>query len=132
MKNKAKCKLCNSIIESFHATDYVMCKCGEIAVDGGESLRCYANDFSNFLRVDDEGNEIVISVRDRLTSTEQPTAAPQLTNHESFSRQDLIKTVEDMIKTIEALPQQALSTSVNQYDYLSLLFLFLSLLRAES
>ena len=35
--NKAKCKRCFSVIESRHRHDFVWCKCGAIAVDGGTS-----------------------------------------------------------------------------------------------
>jgi len=33
--NKIKCKKCKDIIESKHRHDFVYCKCGSIAVDGG-------------------------------------------------------------------------------------------------
>lgn len=33
--NKARCKKCNTVIESKTVHDYVSCKCGAIAVDGG-------------------------------------------------------------------------------------------------
>ena len=46
--NKAQCKLCKDIIESKHRHDYVSCKCGEIAVDGGKDyLRRTAKHLSN-------------------------------------------------------------------------------------
>lgn len=35
LSNKAKCKLCNTIVESTHRHDFVMCPCGSIFVDGG-------------------------------------------------------------------------------------------------
>lgn len=35
--NKAKCRVCGSIIESTHRHDFVWCPCGAIAVDGGRS-----------------------------------------------------------------------------------------------
>ena len=35
-RNAAKCKICGDIIESKHVHDYVKCKCGAIAVDGGK------------------------------------------------------------------------------------------------
>lgn len=35
IENKARCKKCGDIIESKHVHDYVKCKCGAIAVDGG-------------------------------------------------------------------------------------------------
>jgi hypothetical protein len=60
MRNRAKCKKCKAIIESLTVTDYVECPCGEIAIEGGLSaLRSYANDYANFLRVDDLNNEIL-------------------------------------------------------------------------
>ena len=33
--NRAKCNKCNDIITSYHGHDYITCKCGLIAVDGG-------------------------------------------------------------------------------------------------
>lgn len=34
-RNRAKCLECREIIESKHRHDYVVCKCGHLAVDGG-------------------------------------------------------------------------------------------------
>ena len=50
--NKAQCKLCGDIIESKHRHDFVWCKCGEIAVDGGKDYakRC-ANSLSNIIEL---------------------------------------------------------------------------------
>ena len=40
IKNAIQCKLCGEVIESKHRHDYVECKCGTCAVDGGhEYLR---------------------------------------------------------------------------------------------
>ena len=33
--NRAKCNKCDDIITSYHRHDYVSCKCGAVAVDGG-------------------------------------------------------------------------------------------------
>lgn len=35
--NKIRCLHCNDIIESKHGHDYVICKCGKVAVDGGHN-----------------------------------------------------------------------------------------------
>ena len=35
IKNSIKCKLCGDVIESKHRHDFVECKCGACAVDGG-------------------------------------------------------------------------------------------------
>lgn len=36
IKNSAQCAYCLDIIESKHRHDFVTCKCGRIAVDGGK------------------------------------------------------------------------------------------------
>lgn len=56
-RNRAKCRLCGSIIESLHRHDFKKCSCGEIMVDGGNDYwRCGAKDWRNFIRLDDDGN----------------------------------------------------------------------------
>ena len=35
--NKVRCKHCGDVIESKHRHDFVWCKCGKVAVDGGLS-----------------------------------------------------------------------------------------------
>jgi hypothetical protein len=35
--NRAQCKSCNEVIESFHRHDFKFCKCKTIFVDGGKS-----------------------------------------------------------------------------------------------
>lgn len=35
LSNKAKCLLCNDIVESTHRHDFRSCSCGNISVDGG-------------------------------------------------------------------------------------------------
>ncbi|WP_423135861.1 DUF7695 domain-containing protein [Mammaliicoccus sciuri] len=36
IRNIAKCKICDDVIESKHTHDYVMCKCDVIFLDGGQ------------------------------------------------------------------------------------------------
>jgi hypothetical protein len=127
MRNRAKCKLCQAVIESFHAYDYVECKCGEIAVEGGESLKVYAKDFSNFLRVDDLGNEIIVQVQDvRIHNMKQDE---NVTKH---NKKELLKMLEEMINNIQNLPQAAMVNPINHYDFCSALLLILATLRSES
>lgn len=35
LRNRCQCKKCGDIIESKYTHDYVRCKCGSIATDGG-------------------------------------------------------------------------------------------------
>jgi hypothetical protein len=125
MKNRAKCKKCLSIIESFHRTDYVTCKCNEISVYGGPDLmQCGAVDWENFVRVDDVGNEIAVKLKEMQQEYDDSKASKS-------DRDNLIDIVDGLVKTIEELPPQALNAPVTHYDYLSLLVLLSNLLRLD-
>lgn len=128
MKNRAKCKLCSSIIESLHNTDYVTCKCGHISVYGGPSLmQCGAENWDNFLRVDDNGNEIVVKVKDNreeLYRLSEPI-------NERPTKQDLINVLDDMIAKIDTLPQHTMTAPINHYDYSALLMLLSSIFKVS-
>jgi Zn finger protein HypA/HybF involved in hydrogenase expression len=52
LKNKAKCRKCNDIIESKHRHDFVTCKCGAISVDGGtDYIRRSAKDLNDIIEL---------------------------------------------------------------------------------
>lgn len=130
MRNRAKCKLCSSIIESFHPTDLVMCKCGEISVNDGAGMRCSADNWNNFLRVDDEGNEIVVSIA-RSFSDDKEAAAIAPIPASRPTKKELLDMLDEMVKNIEALPQNAMSQPITHYDFASALLLLSSILRAD-
>lgn len=120
MKNRAKCKLCESIIESFHSTDYVSCKCGEISVDGGDAFRCAAKNWNNFLRIDNNGNEIVVKVKEEH---EMPLVKP--------TKKELLNMLEDQIKAFDNLPPHAMNNFVTHYDLYAALLLLSSILKED-
>lgn len=123
MRNRAKCKLCESILESFHETDYVTCKCGEISITGGEKkYECMAKEWANFLRVDDEGNEIVPFIQEE-ENTEGGEEFPPPT----FDQ--LVDMLEEMHKNIDRLPDHAKSLPVSHYDHYSLILLLAEILK---
>lgn len=115
MRNRAKCKQCESIIESVDLKGEVSCKCGQISVSGGDLLGCSAINWVNFLRVDDEGNVIVPKIQDK----------PKVT------REDFLKALDEMISRIEEMPKQAMIVAINHYDFVSLLILLSSIFRSE-
>ncbi len=116
MRNRAKCKACESIIESLNNRDTCTCKCGQISVSGGDRFGCAAINWANFLRVDDEGNVIVPEVKEKP----EPT------------KEDFLQALDEMIKRIEDMPQQAMVVAINHYDFISLLILLSSIFKAES
>ncbi len=124
MKNRAKCRLCNTTIESFHPTDYVTCKCGEISVSEGDAMRCSALDFKNFLRVDDVGNEIIVTVK------KEEVLPNQETSHRP-NREELLQMLDEMIKSYENLPQHAMLAPITHSDFCSSLMLLLGIFRSS-
>lgn len=127
MRNRAKCKLCQSIIESFHSSDLVLCKCGEISVDGGDGLKCAAKDWSNFLRVDDEGNEIIVKIK----GVENEIDDAQNDKAEKPTKNDILKAIESTMHNLENLPQAAMLSPLTHYDYISILMLLQAILKCN-
>jgi len=126
MRNRAKCKLCGDILESFHQHDFVICKCGEISIDGGaNAYKCGAKDWKNFLRVDDQGNEIVVKLEE-----EKPQMISQ--DMPKPTKKELIDMLDAMAKNIENLPQHVMSTPVNHYDLYSFMLLISQILKEDS
>jgi hypothetical protein len=115
MRNRAKCKACESIIESKYLTDHVVCKCAQISVFGGDQLNCSAINWDNFLRVDDEGNIIV----------------PTIKEPKKVTREDFLNALDEMIRRIEEMPSNAMVVAINHYDFVSLLILLSSIFRSE-
>ena len=128
MLNRAKCKLCHSIIESRNEDEYIECLCGEISVDGGDKQRCSARNWKNFVRVDDEGNEIVVVVKEK-DSSDQSEESQKFRNRPN--KKELIDMLDTMIANIEKLPPLAMTTPVTQYDHLSLMLLIAAIFREE-
>lgn len=123
MKNIAKCLLCGSTIQSFHSSDYVLCECGEIAVDGGDAMRCFARDWKHFQRIDEKGHPFVPTIA-KEGESEKSDERSHIT-----SKDDLMAVIDEMIKSYERLPSQALSSPATAADLLSILFLVKSICR---
>lgn len=115
MRNRAKCKLCSTIIESLHRYDYVSCKCNEISISGGvDKLECAAKDFSNFIRIDEDGKEVPVKV------VEKPNEEKELPVENDkpieLTREQKVDLVDAMIKYYDDLPAHAMMSSPSQYD----------------
>lgn len=111
--NRAKCKLCQTVIESLDYVKYTACECGEIYVAGGDKLYCGANNWDNFLRLDDSDTEIA------------PTIAPEADQSTQGrpTRQDLLKMLSELINTYENGSEALLQSQVTHYDLWSSLLL---------
>ena len=62
LKNSIKCNHCNDEIESKHRHDFVRCKCGKVAVDGGldysKTMFTSLSDFTNTSITDNGTHEL--------------------------------------------------------------------------
>ena len=63
-KNAIQCKLCGEVVESKHVHDFVQCKCGACAVDGGHEYlrRCFRDkdcyiDLSESIEISEEDSQ---------------------------------------------------------------------------
>ena len=110
MRNRAKCRLCKSVIESLTNIDYVTCNCGEIAVGSKDEFHCFANDWKNFIRIDDDGNEIIPTIKDKEAII---SSKP--------NRKELLDGLDEFIKSFERLPTHAMTAPVTHSDLLSVL-----------
>lgn len=129
MRNRAKCKLCQSIIESFLPDEIIYCKCGEIAVCDGAAMRCVFSDASNFLRVDDLGNQIVVRYKKEATERQSDDKPEQ--EYKPPTRGDLIGMLDEMIKNFENLPDHAKLSPITHYDLISLMLIISNILKRE-
>ena len=114
-----------STIESYALNDFVQCKCGEIGVSGGTlKYSVIANDLTNVIRIDDEGNEIIPKIveKDELVELKEKSKP---------NKKELLTMLDDMIHNIERLPEHAKSQPISHYDYASLITLISCILRAQ-
>lgn len=120
MRNRAKCKLCESVIESLGSHDYISCKCGHISVQGGKRI---AGDWVNFISVHDDDSEHPVEVKDKEPIIELPKHKP--------TREELLNMLDAMLENIEKLPPHAMTQPITHYDLASLILLLSSILRSD-
>ncbi|MDE3022097.1 MAG: hypothetical protein KGI54_09565 [Pseudomonadota bacterium] len=129
MRNRAKCRLCGDVIESFHQHDYVRCSCDQIAVDGGNHYhKCEAVDWVNFIRIDDEGNEILPKIVDQIADARKPIDTV-ISEPPPLSRDEKMMMLKQMADSYDRLPQSAMMVSPTNYDMHALIILLHSILK---
>ena len=79
IKNAIRCNICGEEIESKHRHDYVQCKCGACAVDGGHDyLRRCAKDESCFTDI-----SIIANVKKKVGQCWKKTRPPALEKNQA-------------------------------------------------
>lgn len=118
MPKRAKCKICNTIIESKNNNIIEECKCGQLSIQGGtELIVSVKEDITSFVCVDDEGNEILPKRKENPEKLDSPT------------KEELLETLQHLARSIDELPPHAKFTPVIQSELSSLLALIISLFR---
>lgn len=127
MRNRAQCKLCKDVVESFQEFDYVSCKCDEIAITGGTvKYECFAKNWENFLRVDDNGDVIPIRLAAKEDVIEKYINEPA-----PVSKGELIEELARLVSYSETMSDQALSQPVSQYELLRFISLIVTILKSH-
>lgn len=133
MKNRAKCKLCDDIIESAHSQDYQLCKCGEIFVDGGKDLKCGAKDWTNFRRIDDSDREIIPKIIEKSDISPGNVESEEVhSTYEPNPEQkhaNLCSMLKGVIDSYDNLPQHAKLASITHYDLQAALLIIYEIVR---
>jgi hypothetical protein len=126
MRNRAKCALCHDIIEVLVHNEYVTCKCGEITI--GPDLYARATNFSNFLRIDSEGQEKPVTYQDKKHENDGQIDNKEQA-HKSY-REELIVFLDEIINSFDNLPPHAMRAPVTHADHKLLLMLISSLFKS--
>ena len=122
VKNRAKCKVCNTIMHAKEPYIRVLCNCGRCFIElEMDKTLCGTDEWSNLVFVDDEGNEIV------LNSPEETEVIP-----EKISKKQLIEQMKDMIRSYDNLPPRALYEPVLTIDMKNLMLLVVGILESEN
>ena len=132
MRNRAKCKKCESTIESYGLSDTIECDCGAIAISGGDQkFMAFATDWSNFLRIDEDGNIIEVKIVDPTT---KPLDSGSKLVDDSIHRPtkaELLQQLASMTESYGRLPQHAMMNPINGYDICSLMLLLQAIFESE-
>lgn len=132
MINRAKCKLCNKVIESHLPDEVVYCTCGTIGVMDGLAMRTYCKDnrYSEyFVRVDDLGNEIAVQYHDNPHNIEEQESSKE--PGKGPARDQLIERLEANINNILERPAHVLQSFVQTEHFLDFMIDILNILKKE-
>lgn len=127
MKNRAKCRLCGSIIESCHPMDYVVCTCGEIELNGGDAMLSRAGDYANFMRVDDLGNEISVQFVGKESKEARDDA--QSSTAPATSLPDLVMELERLLEYDEGFIEKGHNDTILRSELVSYMMITIKILK---
>jgi hypothetical protein len=89
-------------------------------------MRCAAKDWSNFLRIDEQGKECKVSVKE---GDDEPADKEEGAYIESV--EDVLKNIEHMMGILDGLPQNAMTQPLTHYDMYSMLLLMSAVIKLQ-
>lgn len=106
-------------------------------MDGGEGMRCGAKDWGNFLRVDDEDNEVVPKIvegKEKVIPIHKLDNVPESIPNDYYlpEKIDPLEALKQMVKIYEELPKEAQQDPVSNSDMHSILILLEKILCKEN
>ena len=75
-------------------------------------MLCYAKSFKNFIRINDDGEEVIPTIVEK----EVPEADPNQDMTQPPNRQELLSALNDYIKSFDNLPEHAMMTPITHID----------------
>lgn len=134
MKNRAKCYKCKKIIESFTLHDYVYCECGEIGIAGGPyQLQTFAIDYANFMRVDDDDQEVTVTYLEKAPSNQENSEKSEAAKSDDtpekidkiVAKEQIIEELKGLLDYIRAYPKNVYHGPCTNADLVDLCSLLL-------
>lgn len=130
--NRAKCALCNDIVQSCFSYDEAVCICGEVHVKGGElqGFKASSGNWANILVVDDVGNRICTDKDDGNGDNEEGARSEMPSQAVlGVTKEELIDAFADNLASIEKLPNHVLDSFVTTRDFLNCMLIIVNILR---
>lgn len=88
-------------------------------------MLCYAKSFKNFIRIDDDGNEVIPTI----IEGDAPEADPNHHIKEPPNRDELLAGLNEYIKSFDNLPSHALMTPITQNEMKACMMIIYAILR---
>ena len=127
MRNRARCRLCQEVIESKVMNEWITCKCEEITINGGTELfAAKAKHIENFLRIDDDGNIIVPPVTNNSIPDQK-----ELDITPTQSRKDLLDGLKDIVRTYDNMPPHAMHSFVTNVELQTFMLYVIGIFESE-
>lgn len=128
MRKRAKCKLCNTVVETKNNFDIWSCPCGEISIDriSGAFHANVKNDIDNLILVDNDGNEIIPKISSAIEDSEQTTH-----KIDKGGLEELLYILDKYAENLHNLPPEARQSPITHSDFGALITLLSSIFRAS-